>query len=245
VLFVCEKRAALDVVFHRLESAGLAELCCLIHDSQTDKKAFVQNLKEGYERWAGGADGREAALAARGAAIAAEGEALARIERFEAAMRAVPPQVAASVRVLVRRRLGLPAPPDVGAKARERLPDIAAWDANAELVGRLYRLLRERLGAPSLARRPEARLSGELVAREHAFADVSDLVEEAEALLDRLDLDVDDGRLLNGDLPVAEMARITLLARRLAETGLAAQLAVLETGSGPAAALAGRRRGLI
>jgi len=38
VLFVCEKRAAIDVVFHRLRQQGLDELCCLIHDSQTDKK---------------------------------------------------------------------------------------------------------------------------------------------------------------------------------------------------------------
>ncbi|WP_245910883.1 AAA domain-containing protein [Nonlabens arenilitoris] len=49
VLFVCEKRAALDVVFHRLKNKKLDELCCLIHDSQTDKKAFIMNLKETYE----------------------------------------------------------------------------------------------------------------------------------------------------------------------------------------------------
>src|SRR5262249_13118093 len=30
VLFVCEKRAAIDVVFHRLRQQGLDELCCLI-----------------------------------------------------------------------------------------------------------------------------------------------------------------------------------------------------------------------
>lgn len=49
ILFVCEKRAALDVVFHRLKNRNLDELCCLIHDSQTDKKAFIQNLKKTYE----------------------------------------------------------------------------------------------------------------------------------------------------------------------------------------------------
>ncbi|MDP5078261.1 MAG: AAA family ATPase, partial [Nonlabens sp.] len=49
VLFVCEKRAALDVVFHRLKNKKLDELCCLIHDSQTDKKAFIMNLKDTYE----------------------------------------------------------------------------------------------------------------------------------------------------------------------------------------------------
>lgn len=53
VLFVCEKRAAIDVVFHRLRQQGLHELCCLIHDSQTDKKAFIQELKQTYEKFLG------------------------------------------------------------------------------------------------------------------------------------------------------------------------------------------------
>ncbi len=49
ILFVCEKRAALDVVYHRLKQVGLEELCCYIHDSQGDKREFIKNLKETYE----------------------------------------------------------------------------------------------------------------------------------------------------------------------------------------------------
>jgi DNA polymerase III delta prime subunit len=49
ILFVCEKRAALDVVYHRLKQVGLEELCCYIHDSQGDKKEFIKNLKVTYE----------------------------------------------------------------------------------------------------------------------------------------------------------------------------------------------------
>lgn len=49
VLFVCEKRAAIDVVYARLRQQGLHQLCCLIHDSQTDKKAFILDLKARYE----------------------------------------------------------------------------------------------------------------------------------------------------------------------------------------------------
>lgn len=51
VLFVCEKRAAIDVVYLRLKQRGLAPLCCLIHDSQEDKKSFVMDLKATYERF--------------------------------------------------------------------------------------------------------------------------------------------------------------------------------------------------
>jgi len=49
ILFVCEKRAALDVVYHRLKQVGLEELCCYIHDSQGDKREFIRNLKTTYE----------------------------------------------------------------------------------------------------------------------------------------------------------------------------------------------------
>ncbi|GAA5022276.1 DNA helicase [Marivirga lumbricoides] len=49
ILFVCEKRAALDVVYHRLKNRSLDELCCLVHDSQADKKSFIMDLKETYE----------------------------------------------------------------------------------------------------------------------------------------------------------------------------------------------------
>src|ERR1700733_1003403 len=49
ILFVCEKRAALDVVYHRLKQVGLEELCCYIHDSQSDKREFIRNLRTTYE----------------------------------------------------------------------------------------------------------------------------------------------------------------------------------------------------
>ena len=69
VLFVCEKRAAIDVVFHRLRQQGLDELCCLIHDSQTDKKGFVMNLKQTYEKWLAEPDAAETARERRNALL--------------------------------------------------------------------------------------------------------------------------------------------------------------------------------
>ena len=49
VLFVCEKRAAIDVVYHRLEQCGLGSLCCLVHDAQADKKELIMNLAATYD----------------------------------------------------------------------------------------------------------------------------------------------------------------------------------------------------
>jgi len=57
ILFVCEKRAALDVVYHRLKQNGLDELCCYIHDSQGDKREFIKDLKATYEDFHHGQDG--------------------------------------------------------------------------------------------------------------------------------------------------------------------------------------------
>ena len=57
VLFVCEKRAAIDVVAHRLRQVGLGELTATIHDSQLDRKQFVKELGATYHRWLEGAVG--------------------------------------------------------------------------------------------------------------------------------------------------------------------------------------------
>lgn len=51
VLFVCEKRAALDVVAHRLRQVGLDDLVATIHDSQRDRRAFIADLGHTYEQW--------------------------------------------------------------------------------------------------------------------------------------------------------------------------------------------------
>ncbi|EPN30154.1 hypothetical protein A244_39113, partial [Pseudomonas syringae pv. actinidiae ICMP 18807] len=69
-----------------MQQSGLGELCCLIHDSQTDKKAFVGNLRECYERWIA-ADAQSQTLhAQRTATLAAMSEQLGLIERFEHSM---------------------------------------------------------------------------------------------------------------------------------------------------------------
>jgi very-short-patch-repair endonuclease len=44
VLFVSEKRAALEVVYERLEKLGLARLCLDLHSSRASRKAVVEDL---------------------------------------------------------------------------------------------------------------------------------------------------------------------------------------------------------
>ncbi|MGE0766328.1 MAG: AAA domain-containing protein [Hyphomicrobiaceae bacterium] len=51
VLFVCEKRVALDVVYKRLRDAGIGDLASLVHDAREDRLPFIANLKALYESW--------------------------------------------------------------------------------------------------------------------------------------------------------------------------------------------------
>ena len=49
VLFVCDKRTALDVVYDRLEHMGLGSLCAVIHDPQRDQRELYKAVREQLE----------------------------------------------------------------------------------------------------------------------------------------------------------------------------------------------------
>ena len=236
VLFVCEKRAALDVVFHRLKQSGLDDLCCLIQDSQTDKKAFVHDLRRGYETWVAQGDDLERAAAVRAAAVTLAQEQLARLERFEAAMAATPESLAGSLRALIRRLIELPpADPDIGPAQRERLPDYAVWQAQRDLTGRLVRTLRDRFGLDNLASHPFAALSGSLLAQPRAYAEVQARLDACEAALDDLDAAFENDRqLLSADLTLADAVVLTQAAAQVAAFDLAGRLELLDPAA-PAA----------
>ena len=44
MLFVCEKAAALDVVYHRLSSSGLDEFCLMLHGEHAARREVVEAL---------------------------------------------------------------------------------------------------------------------------------------------------------------------------------------------------------
>ena len=46
VLFVCDKRTALDVVANRLEHLGIGELCAVVHDPQRDQRDLYRSIRE-------------------------------------------------------------------------------------------------------------------------------------------------------------------------------------------------------
>lgn len=52
VLFVCDKRTALDVVKYRLDSVGVGDLCGVVHDPSSDRKEFYMGLRSQLENLA-------------------------------------------------------------------------------------------------------------------------------------------------------------------------------------------------
>jgi hypothetical protein len=187
VLFVCEKRAAIDVVFHRLRQQGLDELCCLIHDSQTDKKAFIQNLKQTYESWLAEPDYAESSRERRGVLLKQIEQELEALARFDAAMREVSPQSALPLRRLIDRLLMVREhEPALSPTEAEQLPNFAVWLAHVGLAERLGRTLQEFTGAASLATHPFRYLGPGIIAAERPLSELYELIDRAEGLLDQL-----------------------------------------------------------
>jgi predicted DNA-binding WGR domain protein len=232
VLFVCEKRAALDVVFHRLKQSGLEQLCSLIHDSQTDKKAFIADLKACYEQWIAAADDSDAQLARRAALVDVLAAQQHRIDAFEAAMAQAPAELGGRVRDLVRRIASLPPAPVAGPAVREALPELALWDSQRELTGRLHRVVAERLGLASLAGHPFALLLPSLLQEQASYAEVERVCNDAEALLAALDPLLDNAAsLIRTDTGLQDACAIAVESRRLADAGLAGHLELLDAAS--------------
>jgi predicted DNA-binding WGR domain protein/very-short-patch-repair endonuclease len=154
VLFICEKRAALDVVYHRLCQAGLDRLSCLIHDSQDDKKAFVQDLKATYETFlearegtGGSADKKRTGIVA---SMRTEATPLDHAFRF---MLDAPSAAGMPFRQLLDRAIELGGA-EMSARDRERLPDFGLWNAHRERLVRLGKLVEELQGPAPLASHP-------------------------------------------------------------------------------------------
>ncbi|WP_298289489.1 AAA domain-containing protein [Novosphingobium sp.] len=239
VLFVCEKRAALDVVFHRLGQAGLDGLATIIHDSQDDKKGFIADLRDHYERWGRTADGLEDAIAARAQTVATLQDQLSQIAAFEQAVGHTASDGDHPLRDLVRRAASLPAVPSgIGIAAREALPAVALWDRHRDMAARVFRAMHEIVGTPSLAAHPLARLNGQVLREDRPYATISAAADSAEAHLQRLDPLLEDAALpLTGTSTLAEALALAECAERMVATGLARTPGLLDSLSPDSRAL--------
>ena len=136
VLFVCQKRAALDVVHARLVSRRLDGLCTLIHDSQADKKAFVHGLRDTYEEWLAASDDLDDVTVRRDALVARVDRLLATVGEFERQLAGESPSLRTVVNTLAELReqeWGSSLEP----AQRRLIPSPGDWWAAREVVGEL------------------------------------------------------------------------------------------------------------
>jgi predicted DNA-binding WGR domain protein len=186
VLFVCEKRAAIDVVFARLKQCGLGPLCSLIHDSQTDKKEFILDLKQTYELFttdsspAGSAPSRTTLLRK----LQSNLQPLAKFEELmegEATLAGLPLRrfLDQCVRLAASR-------PEMTPELAERLPTYQLWWSHREQLASLDVSLRDLEPSGILARHPLRRLKPELAAEDRPMETVRARIQEADEHLQRL-----------------------------------------------------------
>jgi predicted DNA-binding WGR domain protein len=192
VLFVCEKRAAIDVVYHRLHQTGLDRLCCLIHDSQADKKEFIMDLRSTYEDFLGDEKRKDTAEQSRQKLLTAMKQELAPLQRFDEAMRAAPAQAGLPLRRLFCRALELrPELPELSPREQERVPQYGCWEEHRARLGRIAAILEDLQGSTVLAKHPLRLLSSRVPTAERPLEFVADHLEQSEKLLETLTSRVD------------------------------------------------------
>ncbi|HEY6226567.1 MAG TPA: AAA domain-containing protein, partial [Verrucomicrobiae bacterium] len=188
VLFVCEKRAAIDVVFHRLRQQGLDELCCLIHDSQTDKKAFIQNLKQTYEKFLSQTDLDPEAAQLRTATIRAMEQDLANLKRFSEVMGNSHAHTGVPVRSLLHRLVELRGRArELPPETEDLLPDYPSWIECGEVVNRLRSALDELGDDLCFAKHPLRWLGKGVLQADRPLETLSRRLDEAEDLFDSIE----------------------------------------------------------
>ncbi len=210
VLFVCEKRAAIDVVFHRLRQQGLDELCCLIHDSQTDKKEFILNLKQTYEQWLDTGTAADASESKRNAALSTLEAELAALEKFTQSSAAANPLLLR----LIELRNGFEAaePP-----LDENLPDYTEWQQGGDSVLRLANALEDLGAAPIFAKHPLRWLNdleatpARLEDLEQRLSDLGDALQQTGLPMEHWDTLDEVAQLLESTTHLLPLARKNLL----------------------------------
>ena len=223
VLFVCEKRAAIDVVYHRLRQLGLHALCCLIHDSQADKKSFVMDLKQTYETFLDESARGRGHTGARKRLIRIIRDELQPLERFNDAMLEAPDQAGASTRDVLDRAIHLAnRRPTLTPIEQERLPPYRTWVEHRSRLSAVDDIIRDIQTDGIFSRHPLRRLHPDVRHAERPLELLTTHLDTARQALQRLigmlrDQSIDEALWPNLDGAAALMGyvgRIHELAQR-------------------------------
>ncbi|GMV83194.1 MAG: hypothetical protein AMXMBFR7_43780 [Planctomycetota bacterium] len=226
VLFVCEKRAAIDVVYHRLKQRGMDRLCCLIHDSQADKKAFILDLKQTYEKYLAEASALRVVREEREQVVKHLRFELDALERFSTAMGHADPRDGVPLRFVYNRLIELSDRlPEVTDADAERLPGYAAWGKFDKSVRSLSRILKEASGEEVFGNHALRDLAMPMIQADRPIEAITRSIDELGPLLDEL-----HGKLGSCGLPGETLPSLEAV---LEVVGYAERLKLLcDTGQG-------------
>jgi hypothetical protein len=194
VLFVCEKRAAIDVVFARLRQCGLADLGCLIHDSQADKKAFVMDLKQTYETFLQQHSRRDETGTERTRRVSQLRASLQPLKALTHRMNETDRRAGVPTRQLVEHCVTTqPGLPRLDDREKECLPWFRQWMAGQAEIEAAVQILEEQVPGGILARHPLRHLRSSLADVPDALKTVTQGIADSHAWLQQL---ADDFRSL-------------------------------------------------
>jgi predicted DNA-binding WGR domain protein len=233
VLFVCEKRAALDVVFHRLKQRELDEVCCRVHDSQADKKAFIQDLKQTYEAFLKSTMDEAAIARERASVIGSMEEEIGRLEHFHQRMREVHASTGIPLHALLDRLIAErdESLHDLDGLTLERVPHHAAWLSAAQLVRELTTALKDMGRSPIPAEHPLIAVHVELLNDEQPLGRIADVWEKAAPVWERISEQLDTIDLPPGMTPaLGEVIMLAGGARQLGPVAARDRLGLFESG---------------
>jgi superfamily I DNA and/or RNA helicase/predicted DNA-binding WGR domain protein len=188
ILFVCEKRAALDVVYHRLKQHGLEELCCYIHDSQSDKREFIKNLKQTYENFTGHKMDLVSIRLQRQALVGKMNELIRQLKEYHSGSMAEKKEIGIPVRKLIERILALrqdlvPLTP----KEEELLPTYTVWQGSSPVVALLAEALEDSGSEPVFAEHPFSKIHDDILMTDNPYHQLDITLRGAQAKLKEID----------------------------------------------------------
>jgi predicted DNA-binding WGR domain protein len=188
ILFVCEKRAALDVVYHRLKQTGLDELCCYIHDSQGDKREFIRNLRTTYEEFTTGRMDVAALRSRRTALVEKMNRQVEVLREFHVTSLSSAKETGIAVRDLIERIIALRHElVALSALEEEALPTYTAWRDSGPAIRQLTEALEEAGADPIFAGHPFSRLHERIFLSEQPHHMLDQSLGQALELLDTID----------------------------------------------------------
>lgn len=225
ILFVCEKRAALDVVYHRLKQVGLEELCCYIHDSQGDKREFIRNLKDTYEDFAKSKLDLAALKSRRQQLLDRMNTQMEVIRAFHDTSVSLGPDTGLDVRQLIERVILMRSElVPLEAKSEEMLPVYTEWLGSSAVLRELSGVLDEMGSEPVFSAHPFSRIQEALLLASNPHQALDTALEEALAMVDETEKLLIDCRVdiqyVNDRERLKGLVQFAVLLHPFAQNGL-------------------------